>query len=122
MNQSTYPVNEDIWEIMESERKRDRLVKRVSVTAWTVTPGILLVFTVIVGAEVVRTLDRVGLGVATNNDVVHAVIPFLAVVGTTSLLLALVSTAAVFLRFRTASLGDIQLRLASLEAALSEES
>jgi hypothetical protein len=37
-------------------------------------------------------------------------------------LLALVSTAAVLLRFRTASLGDIQLRLASLEAALSDES
>jgi hypothetical protein len=43
------------------------------------------------------------------------------VVGTTSLLMALVSTAALFLRQRTASLADIQLRLATLEALLASE-
>jgi hypothetical protein len=121
MNPSTQPAKEDIWAIMESERKRDRLVRRLSVSAWAVTLGVMLIFAVIIGAEVVRTLDLVGQGVATNSDVVDKLIPLLGVVGVTSLLLALVSTAAVFLRFRTASLGDIQLRLASLEAALSDE-
>ena len=121
MNQSTQPVKEDIWAIIEGERKRDRLVRRVSVGSWTVTLVVMLVFAVIVGAEVVHTLDLVGLGVATNRDVLDALIPFLVVVGISGLLLALVSTGAVFLRFRTASLGDIQLRLASLEAVLSEE-
>lgn len=121
MNQSTQPAKEDIWAIIEGERKRDRLVRRLSVGAWSVTLGVMLVFAIIVGAEVVRTLSLVGLGIATNRDVVDNLIPLLGVVGVTSLLLALVSTAAVFLRFRTASLGDIQLRLASLEAALSDE-
>jgi hypothetical protein len=121
MNQSTQPSKENVWSMIESERKRDRLVRRLSVIAWTVTLGVMLVFAAIVGAEVVRTLDLVGQGVATNRDVVDRLVPLLGVVGVTSLLLALVSTAAVFLRFRTASLGDIQLRLASLEAALSDE-
>ncbi len=121
MNQSTPPVKEDIWAIIEGERKRDRLVRWVSVSSWAVTLVVMLAFAVIVGARVVRTLDLVGLGVATNRDVFEALIPLLGVVGITGFLLALVSTAAVFLRFRTASLGDIQLRLASLEAVLSEE-
>ena len=118
---STHPIDDHVAAIMDSEGKRDRLVKRVSFVAWAVTIGIMLVFALIVGFEVLRTLERVGLGVASNRDVVDALVPLLAVVGTTSFLLALVSTTAVFLRFRTASLGDIQLRLASLEAALSSE-
>ena len=121
MTESTQPAKEDVWAIIESERKRDRLVRRLSVGAWAVTLCVMLVFAVIIGAEVVHTLDLVGLGTATLGDVVDNLIPLLGVVGVTSLLLALVSTAAVLLRFRTASLGDIQLRLASLEAALSDE-
>jgi len=120
MNESRH-LDVDITTMMENERKRDRLIRRVSGTAWIVTLSIMFVFAGIVGVEVLHTLERVGLGVATNGDVVGALVPLLAVVGTTSLLLALVSTAAVFLRFRTASLADLQLRLVSLEAALAEE-
>jgi hypothetical protein len=122
MNHWTDPKQGDISTIIEGEKKRDRLVRRVSLIAWIVTLTVMLIFAWIVGAHVLRTISLVGLGAATNTDVLDALIPLLAVVGTTSLLLALVSTAGVFLRFRTASLADIQLRLATLEAMLSEES
>ena len=112
----------EVWEIMEGERKRDRLVRRVSGAAWIVTLTIMLVFVVIVGAEVVQTFRMWRLGAAPMTAVTNTLIPLLAVVGTTSLLLALVSTVGVFLRFRTASLGDIQLRLATLETLLSAPS
>lgn len=121
MNHRTDPKQGDISTIIEGEKKRDRLVRRVSLTAWIVTLTVMLIFAGIVGADVLRMISRVGLGAATNRDVLHALIPLLVVVGTTSLLLALVSTASVFLRFRTASLADIQLRLATLEAMLSED-
>jgi hypothetical protein len=57
-----------------------------------------------------------------QQEVLKALVPLFLVVGTTTLLLALVSTAAVFLRQRTASLADIQVRLVTLEAMMARES
>ena len=121
MNRSTAPEHGDISAIIEGERKRDRWLRRVSLIAWIVTLTMMLMFAGIVGADVALTISRVRMGAAGGNAVLNALIPLLGVVGTTSLLLALMSTAGVFLRFRTASLADIQLRLATLEAMLSEE-
>jgi hypothetical protein len=122
MNQPVLPERGEVSTIIESERKRDRLVRRVSFIAWGVTLAVMLIFAGIVGADVANTIARVRAGAAGSNSVLHALIPLLGVVGGTSLLLALVSTVGVFLRFRTASLADIQLRLAILESMLSEES
>lgn len=121
MNQPILPERGDVSTIIESERKRDRLVRRVSFITWGVTLAVMLIFAGIVGADVANTIARVRAGVASSSSVLHALLPLLGVVGGTSLLLALVSTVGVFLRFRTASLADIQLRLAILEAMLSEE-
>jgi hypothetical protein len=49
-------------------------------------------------------------------------IPLLTVVGMLSALVATLSTIAIFLRLRTSSLSEIQLRLAALEDILSAES
>jgi hypothetical protein len=121
MNHWTDPKQGDISTIIEGEKKRDRLVRRVSLIAWIVTLTVMLLFAWIVGVDVAQTIARVRMGAAVTTSVLNALIPLLAVVGTTSLLLALVSTAGIFLRSRTASLADIQLRLATLEAMLSEE-
>jgi hypothetical protein len=121
MNHWTDPKQGDISTIIEAEKKRDRLVRRVSLIAWIVTLTVMLLFAWIVGVDVAQTIARVRMGAAVTTSVLNALIPLLAVVGTTSLLLAVVSTAGSFLRSRTASLADIQLRLATLEAMLSEE-
>ena len=96
-------------------------VKRVSVGAWTVTLLVMLAFAGIVGWEVARAVRGFRMGLAGLDAVWEAVLPLLGVVGATSLLMALASTIGVFMRFRTASLADIQVRLAALETALTAE-
>lgn len=110
-----------LWTLIEGERKQDRLVRRVSTVAWILTLSVLLVFAILTGLDVAQAARLVGLGLAPSNAVRDAAVPFLGIVGATSLLLALVATAGIFLRSRTASLADIQLRLATLEAVLGEE-
>ncbi len=46
--------------------------------------------------------------------------PLIAVTGVLSVLIATVSTVGIFLRLRTASLAEIQVRLAALEQMLLE--
>lgn len=47
--------------------------------------------------------------------------PLVWVLGTVSLLVATLSTVGVFLRFRTATLGEIRLRLTALEQMVSDQ-
>lgn len=104
--------------IIDGETKRDRLARRVSIIAWSVTFLVLIGFGAVIGQQVARAWRLTRVGVLPHGAVVEGLVPLFVVVGTTSLLLALVSTAAVFLRQRTASLADIQLRLATLEAMI----
>ena len=68
--------------------------------------------------------SRVNSGVevrgATIGDVLALTMPLIAVTGVLSVLIATVSTVGVFLRLRTASLAEIQVRLAALEQMLLE--
>ena len=52
---------------------------------------------------------------------VGAAIPFVTTIGMLSVLIATLSTVAVFLRLRTSSLAEIQLRLAALEDMLTAQ-
>lgn len=108
------------WEAIEQDRKRDRLIQRVSVGAWSVTFVIVLLL-VVVAAFQVRTavailggLEGLGLMAAAG-----AAMPALIAIGGLAVLIATLSTVGIFLRLRTASLQEIQLRLAALEEALT---
>lgn len=59
-------------------------------------------------------------GGATIGNVLALTMPLIAVTGVLSVLIATVSTVGVFLRLRTASLAEIQVRLAALEQMLLE--
>ena len=109
---------EDAWTLIEAEKRRDRVVRRISIVAWTVTFAILVIFTAMIGVEVSQTLDRLQVGSVGPDAVISALMPLVAVVGTVSLLIAVLSTVGVFLRLRTASLSEIQVRLAALEEML----
>jgi hypothetical protein len=110
-----------VQRIVDIEMRRDRLVRWVSTLSWVVTFLVLIGFAVVVGDDASRALGLARAGLAPRGVILHALVPLFVVVGTASLLLALVSTAAVFLRQRTASLADIQLRLATLEAMLARD-
>ena len=106
--------------MIDRERRRDRWVRRVSVAAWTLTFVVFIGFAAITANRVAVTMRQVDVGMAPAGAVWDALMPLIAVVGTVSLLVAVLSTVGIFLRLRTASLHEIQLRLAALESMLTD--
>ena len=122
MPASFHEQKEDVWTLIEAEKRRDRTIRRISIIAWSVTFLVLLVFAAITGAEVIRTLELVQVGAMGREAVFAMLMPLIKVVGAVSLLIAVLSTVGMFLRLRTASLSEIQLRLAALEEMLLSRS
>jgi len=118
----TTPVNQNtrnIWSAIEDEKRRDRFIRRVSIAAWSVTFALLLVLGVLVGVTEAQTVKAMwGNGVPWMMLYGFA-LPFIIIVGIVFLLIATLSTVGVFLRMRTTTLGEIQLRLAALEQMLA---
>jgi hypothetical protein len=110
---------EAAWAAIERDKQRDRLVRRVCVGAWGVTLLTLLAYAVVVGIEVGHQIRLTLVGMVPLEVVLRAFIPLLLVVGALALLVATLSTVGIFLRLRTASLAQIQLRLAALEEILA---
>jgi hypothetical protein len=113
------PAPRDAWALIEVEKRRDRLVRRVCVAAWGVTLGITLLVAAMVGVQVWQMWRMANVGALPWAAVVGAAMPLVAVLWTLGLLVAALSTVGVFLRFRSASLSEIQLRLATLEEMLA---
>ena len=109
----------EAWALIDKERRRDRFIRRVSIAAWSVTFVITIVFTIMVGGQVLEMYRFTGAGPLSFTSVVGMAMPLVIVLGFLSVLIATLSTVGIFLRFRTASLTEIQLRLAALEAMLS---
>jgi hypothetical protein len=105
--------------MIEEEKRRDQFLRRVSKIAWIVTFAIVLLFTVMVGMQVSQMVQLVGGGQLAHMAVIGAAMPLFIVLGLLSVLIATLSTIGIFLRFRTASLAEIQLRLAALEDILT---
>jgi uncharacterized membrane protein len=104
-----------VWQAIESERRRDRVLRRVSLTAWAATIFFALVLAIIVCVHVAQLARSARVGVVTWTTVVGATVPLVIAFGLLSVLIATLSTIGIFLRLRTASLAEIQLRLAALE-------
>jgi len=101
--------------LIENERRRDRFIRRTSVVAWSVTFGLVLVVALMVGLQVSFFLRGAMAGEMPWAVVIGSTMPLIDVLWKLSLLVATLSTIAIFLRLRTASLAEIQLRLAALE-------
>jgi hypothetical protein len=109
---STY---EATWSVIDREKRRDRFVRRLGIAAWVTTFVVLLIFAAIMVERIVLIRRQVVTGFALPQTMYDAALPLVAVVGVLSLLIATLATVGVFLRLRTASLAEIQLRLANLE-------
>ena len=107
------------WALVEREKRRDRTLRRVSIVAWTVTFLLVAIFAVIIALRVSETLKLAAVGAVSRQLALQAAIPLILVLGELSLLVAVLATVGVFLRFRTASLAEIQLRLAALEGMVA---
>jgi hypothetical protein len=107
-------------DLIELERRRDRLIRRVSIAAWALTFVTVGSFAGIIAMRLVHLAQLVAAGAGDRQALWEAAVPLVVVLGVLSLLVAVLATVGVFLRLRTASLVEIQLRLAALEAMLAE--
>jgi len=112
-------ASDKVWAMIDEEKRRDRFIRRVSIIAWSITFVIALLFTIAVGLQVAEMARRMAVGVVPRSFVIEAAMPLIVVLGFLSLLIATLSTVGIFLRLRTASLMEIQLRLAALEEMLA---
>ena len=101
--------------LIELEKRRDRFIRRVNVIAWSVSFGVVLVVALLVGLQV---SELAGSGMP-RISTIGLLMPFIDVLWKLSLLIAALSTVGIFLRLRTASLTEIQLRLGALEEMLA---
>jgi hypothetical protein len=107
-----------MWEAVERDRRLDRWIRGVCVAGWSLTLLATLAYAAVVGREVLHVRELRAVGAATDQAVLAAATPLVIALGTLALLVAALATVGVFLRFRTAALGEIQLRLALLEDAV----
>jgi hypothetical protein len=119
MSTDVSAASERVWSVIETEKRRDKLVRKVSVAAWSVTGGAVLVFGGVTAVQVWQIARHAAAGTVPWEIVFRSAIPFVAVIGTLSLLVAVLSTVGIFLRLRTASLSEIQMRLAGLEEMIA---
>jgi len=100
------------------KKKRDAVVRRIGLAAWIITFALVGIFAVLVVPSGVIAAKQVLDTGAQFDTLIDVIKPLVISLGTVSVVLALASTIAVFLRVRTASLNEIQLRLAALEDML----
>ena len=125
---STHPTpdrTEQLWGWVEGEKRLDARVRRVSRIAWTTTVVAVLFYGVIVLGRMAAMVSELGkMNVPSTtvlNVILESLLPLVSVVGILALLVAVLSTIAVFLRFRTASLAEINARLTAMEQMLSQD-
>lgn len=109
----------DGWAGIERERRLDRWVGRICAIAWGLTFLLTGFYALIVSQQVLEAVRLQRVGAATGEGVMAAAMPLVVALGILALLVATLSTVGMFLRFRTAALGEIQLRLASLEGMMT---
>lgn len=119
MTTATSPASQQAWALIEAEKRRDRFIRRVSVIAWSVTFAFVLLFAGLTLPGFIEMFHGALAGNLPWITVVGAATPFMSTVLLLSVLVAALSTVGVFLRFRSASLAEIQLRLAALEDMLA---
>ena len=110
-------LEENAWAQIDREKRFDKRLRRVSVIAWTFTLLVMLVL-VLITAWQVRLFWALGMF---PLAVGQTAMPLVIAVGLLSTLIATLATVGIFLRLRTASLMEIQLRLAALEEMLMRD-
>ena len=120
MNESRN-ATDTAWALVDNEKRRDRFIRRVSIAAWVTTFIIVLIVAVMTGISLVEMTKAQMLGAVPWMTVMASAMPLIDVLWKLSLLVAALSTVGIFLRLRTASLMEIQLRLAALEEMLASK-
>ena len=119
MNKEPTSAPSSVWDAIEAERRRDRLLRHVAVSAWIITLVFVNALAVLVSFQVAQMARAAMVGAVPWVSVIGIAMPLIIVLGILSVLVASLSTIGMFLRMRTASLTEIQLRLAALETMIT---
>jgi hypothetical protein len=115
------PASQKAWAMIETEKRRDRFIRRVSIVAWSVTFTIVLMFAALSMPGFLQMFNAARAGDLPWITVIGTAMPVVHSLLILSILVAVLSTVGVFLRFRSASLTEIQVRLAALEDMLATQ-
>ncbi len=108
------------WSRIEAEQRGDRLFRRLTVVGWSAT-GLVVVLLVGFGIAQFRfAVQFASGGAAPLGALLGGLVPVILAVGAFCALGATLATIGLFLRMRSASLHEIQLRLAALEDLLTQ--
>jgi hypothetical protein len=106
---------------MEAEKKRDRLLQKISTVAWVVTLAALIFTALGIGTNVYWAVGAYSAGQVGLSVIFREAMPFVWATGGVALVVAVMSTAAGLVRFRAASLDEIRIRLSALEEMIVEQ-
>jgi hypothetical protein len=110
------------WALIDNEKRRDRFIRRVAIVAWSITLVIALGVVAMAAVSALEMARAASAGVVPWSTVIGTLLPLVDVLWKVSVLVAALSTISIFLRLRTASLAEIQVRLAALEDAVAVHS
>ena len=115
---------EDIWEKIEKEKIIDNWLKRICIGSWFTTILLLLVYVFLIINHYIYIIGEGGFSTLVlyfpyEKWTTHLLTYTLIFFGASSITFsaAVLSTIGIFVRMRTSSLRDIQLRLGTLENA-----
>jgi len=114
MSTTRASASSNAWQAIDGEKRRDRIIKNVSVVSWTITFLLVVALAAIKVSQTIFVAKTVMGGMGWQMAL-PLMMPVIISLGVLTVLIATLSTVAVFLRLRTASLNEIQLRLAALE-------
>jgi hypothetical protein len=114
MSPTKASATSNAWQAIDNEKRRDRIIKNVSVASWTITFLLVVALAAIKVSQTIFVAKTVMGGMGWQLAL-PLMMPLIISLGVLTVLIATLSTVAMFLRLRTASLNEIQLRLASLE-------
>ena len=120
MTTPTTPASEKAWALIDIEKRRDRSLRRAARIAWTVTFVLVVLLAILNGIQIAEMMNTFAGGMLPMSMVFYSAMPLIVVLGILSTLIATLATVGIFLRMRTASLAEIQLRLAALEEIIAK--
>jgi hypothetical protein len=107
--------------LIEIERRRDRFIRRANIIAWSVSLSLVLLIAIVVAIQASQFLAGALEGEVPWSVVIGSTVPLIDMLWKMSLLVVTLTTIAIFMRLRTASLAEIQLRLAGLEEIVAAQ-
>lgn len=121
MDEINQTTNDQVWNMINKEKQRDKRLKIISWVSWGMVLLVLLIFMLLTFMDFSKTMNQYHSGVIPYERVLATFVPLLIILGSLSLIVAVVVTIGRFMRLRTTNLLEIQQRLTHLEELVTSK-